>query len=124
VAIDKTPSRFLNTRAIAGVKPNVIVADQLAVSITVPFRLSQATTNEWRTAPMYELFNRVAIRLAWPKKPSGAWVDPYPRNQRILDHYQRSYDRGYMTLNTACSKACSDIMGNNGHPSLPQRWEG
>lgn len=71
---------------------------------------------------MPELLNRVATTFKWPTSKDGGWLPTSPRNEGILAHYQRQYDRGLITLNTAHDKACSDIMGNNGYKECKQRW--
>ena len=63
-----------------------------------------------------ELFTAVEQKLEWPKNRALS-----TREYWILLHYEHEVWQGHMDFNTAVQRAAGDILGQNRHPSRPQR---
>lgn len=64
---------------------------------------------------MSYLLQRLRQAMEWPDK-----YELSKRELRIITHYERQMAKG-MSENTAYERAYSDLHGNNGHASKPQR---
>lgn len=65
---------------------------------------------------MFNLHSAISERLNWPMDRA---LDE--REARILGHYQRQLERGYMDQLSAFDRCLGDLAGRNYHHGLEQR---